>query len=315
MVELNQSLLAELGGWPALKEARALVERGKVLEVTREGAVIRARVQGAEKVHEPRITLADRVANVEVRCTCAESRRSGRVCAHALAAGLAMLQPADGSRRTLAGGPPATQPAPALRKLPRFALDEAPPGTPRLEFTVLLPLQLADALAKDPVRVILEARRDGEAQAQAQPLDAVLPSVRGGFAVSDEDEQMLAALERATGGVAGVNAIPRAKIGAILHALAAHPRVWLGKKQCIEVHAAAERPQLLLSTRADNSLEVATRVPSRPTSVRDDRGLPSLPWMLEGTTASRLPARSSSRAGRFPSFSRAVCPSLSAPAT
>ena len=70
MVELNQGLLADLGGWPALKEARALVERGKVLEVTREGAVIRARVQGAEKIHEPQITLADRVANVSVRCTC-----------------------------------------------------------------------------------------------------------------------------------------------------------------------------------------------------------------------------------------------------
>ncbi len=70
MLELNQGLLAELGGWPALKEARGLVERGKVLEVSRDGAVIRARVQGAEKVHEPVITLADRVANVAVRCTC-----------------------------------------------------------------------------------------------------------------------------------------------------------------------------------------------------------------------------------------------------
>src|SRR5476651_518827 len=102
-LELNMNLLAEIGGWPALKEARALVERGKVLEARRDGAIIRARVQGAEKIHEPQIALADRVANVEVRCTCAESRRSGRVCAHALAAGLALLQPAKttsvGSRR------------------------------------------------------------------------------------------------------------------------------------------------------------------------------------------------------------------------
>src|ERR1700678_695414 len=148
MVELNQSLLVELGGWPALKEARALVERGKVLEVTRDGAVIRARVQGAEKIHEAQITLADRVANVEVRCTCPDSRRSGRVCAHALAAGLALLRPASDRRGTQAGVPSATQPPPGVRRLPRFALDEAPPGTPRLEFTVLLPLQLADALAK-----------------------------------------------------------------------------------------------------------------------------------------------------------------------
>src|SRR5476651_66530 len=97
-LELNMNLLAEIGGWPALKEARALVERGKVSEAQRDGAIIRARVQGAEKVYEAQITLADRVANVEVRCTCAESRRSGRVCAHVLAAGLAVLQPAKAAQ-------------------------------------------------------------------------------------------------------------------------------------------------------------------------------------------------------------------------
>jgi len=93
MLELNTNLLVEIGGWPAMKEARGLVERGRVRDARREGAVVRASVQGAEKVYEARITLADRVANIEVRCTCAESRRTGRVCAHVLAAGLALLQP------------------------------------------------------------------------------------------------------------------------------------------------------------------------------------------------------------------------------
>src|SRR5271168_939735 len=93
MLELSTNLLVEIGGWPALKEARTLVERGKVSEARREGAVIRARVQGAEKVFEPQITLADRVAKVEVRCTCIEYRKHDRVCGHILAAGLAAMQP------------------------------------------------------------------------------------------------------------------------------------------------------------------------------------------------------------------------------
>ena len=282
MVVLNQSLLAELGGWPAMKEARALVERGTVLEVTRDGAIIRARVQGAEKVHEPQITLADRVANVEVRCTCPDSRRSGRVCAHALAAGLALLQPVSGSRRTLTGAQPSPNPPSSVRRLPRFALDDAPPATPRLEFTVLLPLQLAEALGKDPVRIIIEARR--EADAQPQPLDAILPALSSGFAVSDEDERVLATLERITGSVTGVNAVPRAKIGAMLRALDAHSRVWIGKKQRIEVRAQAERPQLVLRMREDRSLEVGTAVPCDPSNSRDAKGLASLPWILEGAT-------------------------------
>ncbi|HEX4141145.1 MAG TPA: SNF2-related protein, partial [Candidatus Methylacidiphilales bacterium] len=303
MVELNQSLLVDLGGWPAMKEARALVERGKVLEVTRDGATIRARVQGAEKIHEPQITLADRVANVSVRCTCPDSRRSGRVCAHALAAGLALLSGSPrppGAGREKPASPDlvsanATSPAPGTHVsrcgLPRFALDAAPAGTPRVELTILLPLLLQEALGKDPVRVILEARRDDDAQ--PQPFDAILPALRGGFAVSEEDERLFAALERVSGSIAGVNAIPRAKIGAVLRALDAHPRVWLGKKQRIEVRAGAERPQLLLRTRDNGSLEVGTRVPSRPISVRDGRGLPSLPWTVEGATlteSATLPA-------------------------
>ena len=115
-------LLAEIGGWPVLKEARALVERGKVLEAAREGALIRGRVQGGEKIYDAQILLAERVAGVEVRCTCIESRRTGRVCAHALAVGSALLQlpkmsatqPATDETSTKA----AAQPAPEIEETP-----------------------------------------------------------------------------------------------------------------------------------------------------------------------------------------------------
>jgi superfamily II DNA or RNA helicase len=113
-LELTNNLLVDIGGWPALKEARALVERGRVRDAQRDGAVIRARIQGTEKVYEAQITLADRVANIEVRCTCAESRRSGRVCAHALAAGLAMLKVAAAGPR---GGPSPTEDGTAAQRV------------------------------------------------------------------------------------------------------------------------------------------------------------------------------------------------------
>jgi len=108
MLELNLNLLAEIGGWAALKEARALVARGRVSEARREGAVIRARVQGGEKTHEPQITLADRVADIEVRCGCMEFRKTGRVCPHVLAAGVALLQPVKAAGRPAQGPAPAT---------------------------------------------------------------------------------------------------------------------------------------------------------------------------------------------------------------
>src|ERR1700734_90115 len=129
MLELTTNLLVEIGGWPALKEARALVERGRGSDVQRDGAVIRARVQGAEKIYEAQIPLADRAANIEVRCTCAESRRSGRVCAHVLAAGLALLQP-QGDRRLPTAPPLGTV---AIGERPRIIFSTRPDGALELK--------------------------------------------------------------------------------------------------------------------------------------------------------------------------------------
>ncbi|HEY0257817.1 MAG TPA: hypothetical protein VGC39_10270, partial [Candidatus Methylacidiphilales bacterium] len=252
MLELSTNLLAEIGGWPAMKEARVLVERGKVSNAQRDGATIRARVQGAEKNYDAQITLADRVAAIEVRCTCVESRRSGRVCAHALAAGLAILQPTSAAPIKKAVVPAS---APLVKSgSKRWLLEEAPAGIPRVEITVLLPMQLKESLAKDPVRIILEARLEGEDQ--AQPWDAIVFRLGDGFAVGEEDERLLAALEQTTGNINGINAIPRPKMGGFLRVLAEHPRVWLGKKQRIEVHASDERPRLTLRTRSDGALEL-----------------------------------------------------------
>ena len=266
MLELTTNLLVEIGGWAALKEARALVGRGRVRDARREGAVIRARVQGAEKVYEAQITLAERAANIEVKCTCAESRRTGRVCAHALAAGLAMMESSGEARTTRGPGDLAnarsqeatgktSHAAPGPK---RWLPEDAPAGTARIEVTVLLPLQLKEALAKDPVRIILEARRGDEAPSQPwQPFDAAMRGLSGGFAASEEDDRMLGALASLTGSASGINAVPRGRIGLFLRALAGHPRVWLGKKQRVEVRAAAERPRIILSRRADGALELS----------------------------------------------------------
>jgi hypothetical protein len=258
MLELNTNLLAEIGGWPALKEARALVLRGRVRDAQRDGALIRARVHGAEKIYDAQITLADRVAQVEVRCTCAESRRTGRVCAHVLAAGLALLE-ASATRGTAAITTNRPSPSvPVERRQPpspkRWLVEEAPPGTPTIEVTVLLPLQLQESLTKNPLRLILEARRNQEGE--NIPFDTATRGLDAGFAVSEEDERLLAALEKTTGTASGLNAVPLDKIGILLRALSGHPRVWIGKKHRIEVRGTTERPQITLSTRPDGALEL-----------------------------------------------------------
>jgi SNF2-related domain/Bacterial SNF2 helicase associated/Helicase conserved C-terminal domain len=290
MLDLTTNLLAEIGGWPALKEARGLVERGRVRNARREGNVIRATVQGAEKTHEPQITLADRVANIEVRCTCAESRRTGRVCPHALAAGLALLQPAT-PKVAVAG--PREGSAHNVRRLPRVLLDDAPSETPRLELTILLPLLLNEALTKDPVRIILEARRGDDTH--LQPFENAVRGASTGFAISEEDDHVLTTLESSCGTASGINAVSRSKLSAFLRALADHPRVWIGKKQRIEVHAFSERPRVLFTTRDDGALELsAMEGPASAdprTTGRSSLQKNELPgWHFDGAQLSETPS-------------------------
>ncbi|MCE0484459.1 MAG: SNF2 family helicase [Methylacidiphilales bacterium] len=289
ILELNTSLLVDIGGWPALKEARELIEREKVLDVAREGAVIRARVQGVEKIHDVQITLAERVAHIEVRCTCVESRRSGRVCAHTLAAGLALLQPATGYRPRVAadvpiGGAVGSRHTPCDGPI-RYPSEEAPAGIPLLEITVLLPLQLAEAARKDPVRIILEGRRSNEEQ--TRPWDIVLREAANDFAVTEDDERVLAALEQMTGTTGGINAVPRAKMGHFLRTLDGHPRVWLGKKQRIDVRATADRPRIELKNLADGALELTfenwTSTEKQPPEL-----IPG--WSFDGSSIVETPA-------------------------
>jgi superfamily II DNA or RNA helicase len=292
MVELNTGLLADLGGWPALKEARGLVERGRVADVQREGPRIAGRVRGAEKTYEAQITLGERVSSVEVSCTCPESRRSGRVCAHALAVGLAALNPPTRSavpsppRRVVTNkldASPLPRAAAAAAELPsprRWTFAEAPPDVPRVEITVLLPLNLREALGRDPVRVILEGARNGA----MQPWDALAPRLVNGYAVSEEDDRVLAALQAAAGRLAGVMEVPRAQLGRVLRALDAHPRVWSGRKEKLEIRAGAERPSLDVAVRDDGALEL--HLPDAPGS----KAMTPLPgWTLEGATLTEVP--------------------------
>ena len=279
MLDLTADLLVELGGWPALREARSLVERGKVTDARRENSIIRAHVHGADKIHEPCITLADRISQVEIRCTCAESRKSGRVCAHALAAGWAVLHPPAAAKAT-AQARPKTGPT-------RWPLDEAPAGTLAVQITVLLPLHLREALAQNSLRVILEARV-GNSPALL-PWDAAARNFSNGFAVSDEDARLLDALEKFTGSVAGINAIPRPKISEFLRSLSGHLRVWVGKKERLEIRAALERPLVLLQRLADGSLEWQIENATALKSVAD---LPWPGWHLDGSILAEDPGLS-----------------------
>jgi superfamily II DNA or RNA helicase len=301
VLELSTNLLVELGGWPALKEARVLLERGKVSGAKRESDIISAQVRVDEKTYEPRITLAERVAQVEVRCTCVESRRTGRVCAHALAAGLALLNPASSAQPAsppkLSAGSPQPLSKPVGRPK-RWLIDEAPPETPIIQVDILLPLQLPEALKQDSLRVILEVRRD--LADAALPWEPTLRDLPHGFAVDENDLRVLDTVEKITAPLAGINSVPRAQINRFLRSLSNHPRVWLGKKQHIEVEANFSKAQILLRRNEDGSIRMDPQAnpASAPEAISplpgwhfDGRRLVEMPSFPAGLSSARIIAR------------------------
>src|SRR3954470_19057838 len=92
VIPLTERLLINAGGWPAMKAARDIVNTGRVTEMRYEPPLLTGYVREGAKNYRSglRIKSAEDVENL---CTCWESRSSGKICAHSVAVGLALLRP------------------------------------------------------------------------------------------------------------------------------------------------------------------------------------------------------------------------------
>jgi len=91
-MEITEKLLVSLGGWSAMKEARALRDAGLVREATYEPPVLRGRVVSGGKEMPAGLRLKNPV-DIENLCPCRDSRVRGIICAHSVAVGLQFLSP------------------------------------------------------------------------------------------------------------------------------------------------------------------------------------------------------------------------------
>ncbi len=190
--------------------------------------VIRGRVQGAEKSYDAQITLG-RAHLASWKCAAPAPNR-GAAAAFARmrwrGSGWALLQRgAAGATSSLRH---ASMPAPIqLRDRTRDAglIEEAPAGMPRLEFTLLLPLQLREALDERPGAHHL---RGAPATARRSRGMRSRGTRRVASRRDEADDRALAALESTRGAPAGVKQVPRARIGKRAAGPGGHPRVWIG---------------------------------------------------------------------------------------
>jgi len=82
-----------MGGWDAFKQARALHAAGRISEASYEPPVLKGRFSEGGKQFMAGLKLRNTI-DVENLCPCRDSRVRGIICAHSLAVGLQVLQPA-----------------------------------------------------------------------------------------------------------------------------------------------------------------------------------------------------------------------------
>ncbi len=116
-MELTEKLLVALGGWPVMKQARAIHAAGRVVEAGYDPPLLKGRLREGDREFLCGLRLRNAI-DVENLCPCRDSRVRGVICAHSVAVGLAVLKPApappEASRPAARDTRPATTEAPVV---------------------------------------------------------------------------------------------------------------------------------------------------------------------------------------------------------
>jgi SNF2 family DNA or RNA helicase len=274
-IELTEAFLARIGGWQAVKQARALLEQGSVLSSAWAPPILRGVVQSGSSSLRSGLVIKGAV-DIENMCPCRESREWGMICAHSVAVGLHHLQrtsPPKAEPRPAA--PPPAQAAPpkafdAVRRLPRA--QPAADGE-AVQLFLILPPNFPQAITRGKAMLYIEAGwKKGRTPLDQLPLDVA-------FNFSPEDLRLLDQLEVITGGEpAAMIQVGSDQFTALLEASLDHPRVTLGKAQPIRIRA--ESPRWPLRAGVDPSGEVVVKITSLPPNLTFIPG--RKPWVFDG---------------------------------
>lgn len=240
-IPLTEKLLADAGGWAALKEARGMLAAGRVIEAGYAPPNLSGRVRGAETEYRAGLRIGSRT-DIENTCTCVESRRWGRVCAHSLAVGLAVLKPPT----VRVVEPKVTTAATALP----FSTSEGD----ACALHVILPPNFRAAWEKGAVMVVVEAALG----ATRKPLGALDASRK--YQCDEADFRFVEKFTALAGGrLAAMATLKREEFAALLVVMPGHPRVSLGKTQPVRVEGQGTPHTLHAARLADGSLRVQAK--------------------------------------------------------
>ena len=241
MIALTEKLLSSAGGWQALKAARDLVRAGRVAEATYAPPVLRGDVREGGKTYRAGLRIRS-ATDVENLCTCRESREWGKVCAHSLAVGLAVLAPPP----PVAAAPGATPPVAARKGESRFR-QASPAEEPTAALHAILPPNFTGAWERGQIMLVIEAKTNGRRVLLDALADAAL------------DERDCALAEQLPH---GMNTVSAAEFLALLPILRGHPRITFGREKPARIALEKRRPRLLVRLNGEEVMVAAEKLPN-----------------------------------------------------
>src|SRR5580704_19130901 len=90
-LQLTDILLAKLGGWEVVKQARGLVAAGRVLSSEWQPPNLRGSVQEGSTTIRAGLVIRS-ATDADNLCPCRDSRQRGLICAHSVAVGIHFLK-------------------------------------------------------------------------------------------------------------------------------------------------------------------------------------------------------------------------------
>jgi superfamily II DNA or RNA helicase len=92
MIEITEKFLVSIGGWPAMKQARAIHAAGRVTDASYVLPMLRGRIHDGGKEFISALRIRNSI-DIENLCPCRESKLRGLICAHVMAVGLEVISP------------------------------------------------------------------------------------------------------------------------------------------------------------------------------------------------------------------------------
>jgi superfamily II DNA or RNA helicase len=245
-IAISEKFLLDTGGWQEVKHAKALLEMGRVVSFNYSSQVLRGLVREGEMEFRAGLKILS-YTDVENLCSCRDSREWGKVCAHSLAVGLALINSKIPAKEKVTR---AVGCLPNLVNSADAAGASASSATP-IELHIVLAPNLESGWERGQLMVGFEVLSRGNRHLAS----ALNPKQT--FSCSQMDIEILTRASGMAGGqMPGMTILGRDEFLKLIGTLINHPRVTIARKLPVTISSENLLPALRVKQLEDKRWEI-----------------------------------------------------------